>query len=321
MAVEILFDEVLMDPNLLTLGDAQGSPELANAMIRTPGTGVMKVGIVRYDPQHVWTMDFRMVTPSEGSFSNEMDYFNNIWYGGWGSAYGLRVRIETDHIAQGEVLGTSDGTSASRSWKLTRTYNRPGTTTHPYIRYICKPVVNTNLTSGSVTLYEPNGIDARVIEQAFKIFFNGIEITTGWTIKNTTGVLTLTPKTFTADASTNVFTSAGHGFVDTNAIKLENTGGALPAPLVAGTTYYVRDKTTDTFKLAATSGGTAIDITTNGTGTNSISGPPIGTVVSWSGQFDTPMRFFTNSFAQKADFPAEIRGLQLIEMMPAELGL
>lgn len=40
-----------------------------------------------------------------------------------------------------------------------------------------------------------------------------------------------------------------------------------PPGLSAATTYFVRDKTTNTFKLALTSGGTAINITVDGSGT------------------------------------------------------
>ncbi|MDD4482714.1 MAG: hypothetical protein PHP18_05805, partial [Bacilli bacterium] len=44
--------------------------------------------------------------------------------------------------------------------------------------------------------------------------------------------------------------------------------GTVPSPLVEGTVYYVRDvdATTETFKVAETSGGVAIDLTTNGSG-------------------------------------------------------
>jgi hypothetical protein len=49
---------------------------------------------------------------------------------------------------------------------------------------------------------------------------------------------------------------------------LFDSGGAsvLPAGVTEGTIYYVRDSTTDTFKLAATSGGSAIDLTVDGAG-------------------------------------------------------
>ncbi len=66
-------------------------------------------------------------------------------------------------------------------------------------------------------------------------------------------------------ASTDVLTLEGHGFETNDQVQLRATdGGTLSAPLVAGTTYYVIKLTDSTFKLAATSGGTAIDITTNG---------------------------------------------------------
>lgn len=72
-------------------------------------------------------------------------------------------------------------------------------------------------------------------------------------------------KTFTADNTTNVITSTAHGFNDGDMII--HLPGDLPLPLDAGKIYFVRDKTTDTYKVAATSGGTAIDLTDNGTGT------------------------------------------------------
>lgn len=76
-------------------------------------------------------------------------------------------------------------------------------------------------------------------------------------------------KTFTADPATDVITSTGHGLTNGQAIKVASDG-TLPAPLAAATPYFVRDKTTDTFKVAATIGGAAIDITTAGSGTHTI---------------------------------------------------
>ena len=71
---------------------------------------------------------------------------------------------------------------------------------------------------------------------------------------------------FTADASTNFLTSNAHGLVDTQIIRV--SGSDLPSGLSASTNYYVLDKTTNTFKLATSSGGTEINIVDNGTGTN-----------------------------------------------------
>lgn len=67
------------------------------------------------------------------------------------------------------------------------------------------------------------------------------------------------PKEFQLDTSTDVVTCVGHGFSDTDTITFY--GDTAPAPLVEGTVYYVRDATTDTFKVAASSGGAAIDLT------------------------------------------------------------
>lgn len=74
---------------------------------------------------------------------------------------------------------------------------------------------------------------------------------------------------FTVDAGTDVITLTSHGLTDGKIIHLSNSGGGLPAEIPALTKYYVRDVTTHTFKVAATRGGSAIDITTAGTGTHS----------------------------------------------------
>lgn len=73
---------------------------------------------------------------------------------------------------------------------------------------------------------------------------------------------------FTADDSNDVITATGHTYSDGDVIQLSNSGGALPAGLSANTNYYVRDVSGDTLKLAASSGGAAIDITDTGTGTH-----------------------------------------------------
>lgn len=70
------------------------------------------------------------------------------------------------------------------------------------------------------------------------------------------------PKEFIATASTDVVTCPAHGYVDTN--KVVFYGDTTPAGLTEGTVYFVRDATTDTFKVAATAGGAAIDITSAG---------------------------------------------------------
>jgi len=77
-------------------------------------------------------------------------------------------------------------------------------------------------------------------------------------------------KVFTASSSSGLLiTSTAHGLIDTQIITVSNTGGALPTGITVGEEYYVRDKTTNTFKLALSSGGTAIAYTDAGSGTSS----------------------------------------------------
>jgi len=70
-------------------------------------------------------------------------------------------------------------------------------------------------------------------------------------------------KSCTVDSTTDVITRNSHAYVDGDTVQFSAT--SLPTNLVAGTTYYVRDKTANTFKVSSTSGGTAIDIGSNGT--------------------------------------------------------
>ncbi len=66
-------------------------------------------------------------------------------------------------------------------------------------------------------------------------------------------------------ASSDLLTLDGHGFVDGDQVLVRAVdGGTLSAPLVEGTTYYVLRITDATFKLSATDGGAAIDLTTSG---------------------------------------------------------
>lgn len=81
------------------------------------------------------------------------------------------------------------------------------------------------------------------------------------------GPLLGTPYTFTALALTDVFTAPGSSFANTNEVRLADTVGyVIPGGFNTTTTYFVRDASGNTFKLAATSGGAAIDVTSDGSG-------------------------------------------------------
>jgi hypothetical protein len=65
-----------------------------------------------------------------------------------------------------------------------------------------------------------------------------------------------------ADPAANTIICPAHGFATNQTIVFYSS--TPPAPLVAGTIYYVVTPTTNNFQVAATSGGAAIDITDYG---------------------------------------------------------
>lgn len=78
--------------------------------------------------------------------------------------------------------------------------------------------------------------------------------------------------TFTA-ATTDIITAAAHGLTEGTRVTVASST-TLPAGLAAATNYFVRDVTTNTFKLSATPLGTAVDITDTGTGTHTLTWYP-----------------------------------------------
>lgn len=86
----------------------------------------------------------------------------------------------------------------------------------------------------------------------------------GWEIKDSAGTGRKwyglwSPKTGTAQATGDTITSTAHGYA--NGQKIVFQSGYAPAGLTANTTYFVVGQTANTFQVAATSGGAAIDIT------------------------------------------------------------
>lgn len=83
----------------------------------------------------------------------------------------------------------------------------------------------------------------------------------------------LTGFTITADSSTDELAKTAHGWnTGDGPIQFTNSGGALPAGISALTDYFVIKVDADHFKIATTLtnalAGTNVDITGNGTGTN-----------------------------------------------------
>lgn len=92
---------------------------------------------------------------------------------------------------------------------------------------------------------------------------------TSITAATATGITKHPTYTFTADASTDLIASAAHFVKENDEIVVSNTGGSLPTGLSASTRYFAKEVTSNAFKLSATPGGQAINITGAGTGTHS----------------------------------------------------
>lgn len=89
-------------------------------------------------------------------------------------------------------------------------------------------------------------------------------------------------------ASPGVVTWTGHGLKNGWPVKFSTTG-ALPAGIVAGTTYYIRNKATNTFQLSATPSGAIIDTTGSQSGVHTGICAPHGDG-NGSTTFNTPDR-------------------------------
>jgi hypothetical protein len=201
MAVPILFDEVLFDPDIIG-GEGgevavQSWPELANTVIRNPKTGVHKTNVNRFDAIEMPIVNMGLLNATQRA------YLLNFWRGGYGSGVGFRMRLRHDFTVIDEVFGAGDGVTTI--FYLKKTYTRPGVTARQDVRRIVKPVIDTvarldNLggDGGSVRLFEPAGSPARVIPSAdalalgvpaFTIKVNNVA-TTAYVINNTTGKIT-----------------------------------------------------------------------------------------------------------------------------------
>lgn len=90
-------------------------------------------------------------------------------------------------------------------------------------------------------------------------------------ITSGTGSATVTSSDI--NTSTDVITEVGHGFLTGTRVSVSSSG-TLPAPLNSSTPYWVIRHTADTFSLAGTLNdalsGSAVDITTGGSGTHNI---------------------------------------------------
>ena len=197
-----------------------------------------------------------------------VDFFNEMR----GQAYGFRFKDWLDYTATAESL-VPDG---SPTVQLIKTY---GTGLNNYVRTIKKPVAGITLQRNS-SPYAPSPT---------------------FSLDTTTGIVTLQPilsasiSNVTVGATTTITTSASHGFSSGNEIYLSGIGGVTSLngnvytiTVTGGTTFTVAaDTTSETY----TSGGTAAYYVQS---TDSL---------TWTGEFDVPVRFGQDSLDVSLDRP------------------
>jgi hypothetical protein len=188
----ILFDEILFDPLLVNTMDGSrfpisGTLEYANTSPNNPITGHHKTNVNRPDPTYTISMELRQQDPTD------TNYIINFIRGGYGSGVGFRCRYFPDYTMTEQVIGTISA-GQTKTINLVKTYKRPGASRED-VRRIIKPVTNSNLVSGSVTLYEPDGVTLRVISTPLAIKVGGVSTGFTHTVKNTTGEITIVSTT------------------------------------------------------------------------------------------------------------------------------
>jgi hypothetical protein len=194
MSVPFRFQEILFDYSLFTR-NGENSPltgfgEWANTSVKNDRTGSYKTNVNRPYFLELMTLDLALVRDQV----DRLAYFLSFYHGGFGSGLGFRCRAPWDYKASGEVVG-SISAGQTKTFTLVKTYLRPGATDFECVRYITKPVVNTNLAAGSATLYQPDGQTLRAIATAFAVTVNNSSSGFTYTINNKTGELTVTSST------------------------------------------------------------------------------------------------------------------------------
>lgn len=93
---------------------------------------------------------------------------------------------------------------------------------------------------------------------------NGVAATHQYYVYSTVATLNCPLATsLSIDAGTDRVTHTAHGFVDNTPVYLTNLSGG--AGLTNNTVYFIRNSTVNDYQLSLTTGGAAINITTNGT--------------------------------------------------------
>lgn len=128
------------------------------------------------------------------------------------------------------------------------------------------------ITSTLVSITSDGSATLQKINNALLVALNAV---TGANYAATFAPFTFSDFTFTADSTTDAAAATAHGLnTGDGPVRVSNSGGALPAGLAAATDYWIVKVDADHFKFATSFAnalaGTVIDLTTNGTGTQTL---------------------------------------------------
>lgn len=205
-----------------------------------------------------------------------------------------KLHLRVDHTADDTLIGSL--IRAARQYcenfqnrtYIATTYNLKLSHFSDVIELPRSPVMSVN----SITYVDSGGTTQTVSSSVYELDTyqepNAIVLKYGQIWPNTRGARNDITVNYTAGYSasftaavSDVCTCSGRTFTDGTIVRPRNVDGALPAGLTANTDYYVRDISGNTFKLYTTvTGGTAVDITDAGTGTQFIDLIPEGNIAA-----------------------------------------
>lgn len=145
---------------------------------------------------------------------------------------------------------------------------------------ISKQVFNS--ATGLYPLLIPTGVERAIVKAAgggggggggdFGSSFGGGGGAGAQARTSMVSVVASVDKTFAptdVNISTEFITLNAHGYAASQVVVFSSSG-TLPGGLTANTVYYIKAPTTNTFQVSTTPGGSAVNLTTQGTGTHTV---------------------------------------------------
>jgi uncharacterized protein (TIGR02217 family) len=149
-------------------------------------------------------------------------------------------------------------------------------------------------------LYELRPI-TKPISATVKVYIDAVEKVGGWSLDDTTGLLTFSPlvnKTISGitKAANGVVTCTGHTYVDNDKIYITGVVGMTEVNATLFTITKIND---NSFYLNVNTTG----YTTYVSDGNAKKYPQPGNALTWEGEFDVPCRFDSDEMQVSIDFP------------------